>query len=168
MYSREFDTGTYRYSENSTYTYKTDDHPREFDFTFEEITSAYHESGSAGTSWYLTIDKDLGNGRTRKYFGIGIHVSQWLNLFKRELDRVRQGLEPTRYIVLPSAPIPRPGGLGGRQRRRALGPTHAEGGARARAGPGYGDDRQGELKIAEIRVYRWPYADLRGLWSPTH
>ena len=99
MYSREYDTGTHRYSENSTYTYKIDDHPREFDFTFSEITSAYHESGSAGTSWYLTIDKDLGNGRTKQFYGVGLHVSDWLNMARRDIELARDGLPPQRYLA---------------------------------------------------------------------
>ena len=99
MYSREFDTGTSGWSENSTYTYKIDDHPREFDFTFSEITSAYHESGSAGTSWYLTIDKDLGNGRTKQFYGVGLHVSDWLNMARRDIERARDGLPPQRYLA---------------------------------------------------------------------
>ena len=99
MYSREYDTGTSGWSENSTYSYKIEDQPREFDFTFEEINSAYHESGSAGTSWYLTIDKDLGNGRTRQFYGIGIHVSNWLNMAKTNIERARDGLPPQRYLA---------------------------------------------------------------------
>ena len=102
MYSREFDTGTdgrWFENENSTYTYKIDDHPREFDFTFSEITSAYHESGSAGTSWYLTIDKDLGNGRTKQFYGVGLHVSDWLNMARRDIERARDGLPPQRYLA---------------------------------------------------------------------
>ena len=102
MYSREFDTGTdgrWFENENSTYTYKIGDHPREFDFTFEEIRSAYHESGSAGTSWYLTIDKDLGNGRTKQFYGVGLHVSDWLNMARRDIERARDGLPPQRYLA---------------------------------------------------------------------
>ena len=100
MYTREFDTSTGdRWSENSTHSYKIDDQPREFDFTFEEITSAYHEAGSAGTSWYMTIDKDLGNGRTRQFYGIGIHVSEWLTMARRDIERARDGLPPQRYLA---------------------------------------------------------------------
>ena len=102
MYTREFDTGTdgrWFENENSTYSYKIDDQPREFDFTFSEITSAYHESGSAGTSWYLTIDKDLGNGRTKQFYGVGVHVSDWLNMAKRDIELARDGLPPQRYLA---------------------------------------------------------------------
>ena len=100
MYSREFDTGTDSgWSESSTYSYKIEDHPREFDFTFEEIVGLYHEAGSAGTSYSINIQKDLGNGRTREFYGIHLHVSDWLNMSRREIDRARQGLEPTRYLA---------------------------------------------------------------------
>ena len=100
MYTREFDTSTGdRWSENSTHSYKIDDQPREFDFTFEEITSAYHEAGSAGTSWYMTIDKDLGNGRTKQFYGVGIHVSEWLTMARRDIERARDGLPPQRYLA---------------------------------------------------------------------
>ena len=97
MYTREYDTG--EWGENSTYSYNMNDHPREFDFTFSEITSAYHESGSAGTSWYLTIDKDLGNGRTKQFYGVGLHVSDWLNMARRDIERARDGLPPQRYLA---------------------------------------------------------------------
>ena len=99
MYSREFDTGNDGWSENSTYSYNINDHPREFDFTFNEIESCYHDSGTAGTSWYLSIEKNLGNGRTRQFYGIGIHVSSWLTLCKREIQRARDGLPPQRYLA---------------------------------------------------------------------
>ena len=99
MYSREFDTGTSGWSENSTYQYNLNDHPLEFDFTFDEIESAYHDSGTAGTSWYLAIEKDLGNGRTREFYGVGIHVRNWFGLCKREMQRARDGLPPQRYLA---------------------------------------------------------------------
>ena len=100
MYSREFDTSTNgEWSENSTYSYSMSDHPQEFDFTFEEIESTWHESGSAHTAWFITVEKDLGNGRTRQFTGIGIHVSDWLRLCKREIQRARQGLPLTRYLA---------------------------------------------------------------------
>ena len=99
MYSREFDTGNSGWSENSTYSYKMEDHPQEFDFTFDEIESSWHESGNAHTCWYLQIQKDLGNGRTRQFYGIGIHVGSWFNLCKREIQRARDGLPPQRYLA---------------------------------------------------------------------
>ena len=100
MYSREFDTGESEgYGDNSTYSYKIDDHPKEFDFTFDEIRRCYHEAGAAGTSWYLTIDKDLGNGRTRQFYGVGIHVGDWLRMAKRDMERARNGLPPQRYLA---------------------------------------------------------------------
>jgi len=100
MYSREFDTGTDdRWSGNSTYSYNPSEHPLEIDFTFEEITNLFHESGSAGTAYSINIQKDLGNGRTKEFYGIHLHVSDWLNMARREIDRARQGLEPTRYLA---------------------------------------------------------------------
>jgi len=99
MYSREFDTGTTGWSENSTYSYNPNEQPQEFDFIFDEVNSLYHEHGSAGTAYVLTIIKDLGNGRSREFYGIHLHVESWMKLFKREMDRVRQGLPPTRYLA---------------------------------------------------------------------
>ena len=99
MYSREYDTGTDGWGENSTHSYNASEHPLEFDFTFDEVTSVYHESGSAGTAYYVNVQKDLGNGRTRQFYGIHIHVEYWLRLFQREMDRARQGLPPTRYLA---------------------------------------------------------------------
>ena len=101
MYSREFDTGDSEgYGDNSTYSYKIDEHPLEFDFTFDEVERVGHDAGTAGTHWYLTVEKDLGNGRSRKFYGIGIHVNEWLKLFKREMDRARRNEEPTRYLAV--------------------------------------------------------------------
>ena len=99
MYSREFDTNTNGWSENSTYSHSPNDHPKEFDFTFDEIKSCYHESGSAGTSWYLTVEKDLGNGRSRQFYGIGIHVADWLKMAQRDIERARNGLPAQRYLA---------------------------------------------------------------------
>ena len=85
---------------NNTYNYTQKDHPDFVEFTIDEITHAGHDAGTAGTHWYISVNKDLGDGRTRKYYGIGIHVSNWFGLFKREMDRARQGLEPTRYMAV--------------------------------------------------------------------
>ena len=85
---------------NNTYNYTQKDHPDFFEFTIDEVTHAGHDAGTAGTHWYMSVSKDLGNGQTRRYYGIGIHVGQWFNLFRRELDRARQGLEPTRYMAV--------------------------------------------------------------------
>ena len=101
MYSVDFDTNHedngYR---NSVGNYKPNDHPDFIEFTVDEVAQAGHDAGTAGTHWYLSIDKNLGNNRTRRYYGVGIHVEQWFTLFKREMDRVRQGLEPTRYMAV--------------------------------------------------------------------
>ena len=107
MWSFEYDTGTsnresqsYSDGDNSVSFYKESDHPTHFDFTFDEVVRLGHDAGTAGTHWYIAIEKDLGNGRSRKFFGINIHVDDWLKLFTREMDRARQGLELTRYIAV--------------------------------------------------------------------
>ena len=107
MWSFEYDTNTsrdesqwYANGDNSVSYYKDLEHPTHFDFTINDVTHLGHDAGTAGTHWYLTINKDLGNGRSRKFFGINIHVDTWLRLFKREMDRVIQGLEPTRYVAV--------------------------------------------------------------------
>ena len=82
-------------NDNRTYNYQQKDHPEFIEFTIDEVAHAGHDAGTAGTHWYISVNKDLGNGQTRRYYGIGIHVGQWFNLFRRELDRARQGLEPT-------------------------------------------------------------------------
>ena len=97
MWSQEFDTNTH---ENYQYHYKNADHPKHIDFTIDEVVRMGHDAGTAGTQWYLSIEKDVGNGRTRRFYGISIHVSEWFGLFKREMDRARQGLEPTRYTAV--------------------------------------------------------------------
>ena len=106
MWSLEYDTGTD--TSNSWYTdgnneisyHKTSEHPTHFEFTFDEVFRLGHDAGTAGTHWYLTIEKDLGNGRSRKFFGINIHVENWLKLFTREMDRARRNEEPTRYLAV--------------------------------------------------------------------
>ena len=85
---------------NTTYNYTQKEHPEFIEFTIDEVVRAGHDAGTAGTHWYISVEKDLGNAKSRRYFGIGIHVEQWFNLFKRELDRARQGLEPTRYMAV--------------------------------------------------------------------
>ena len=107
MWSIEYDTNTnrnesqwYADGDNSVSYYKDLEHPTHFDFTINDVTHLGHDAGTAGTHWYLSITKDLGNGRSRQFFGINIHVSDWLKLFTREMDRVRQGVEPTRYMAV--------------------------------------------------------------------
>ena len=107
MWSFEYDTGTsnpnsyyYADGDNEVSYYKESEHPTHFDFTFDEVVRLGHDAGTAGTHWYIAIEKDLGNGRSRKFFGINIHIESWLKLFTREMDRARQGLEPTRYVAV--------------------------------------------------------------------
>ena len=90
----------YENNDSVAYNYRQKDHPDFVEFTFDEVVHAGHDAGTAGTHWYISVVKDLGNGMSRKYYGIGIHVSNWFDLFKREMDRARQGLEPTRYMAV--------------------------------------------------------------------
>ena len=96
MWSIDYDI----YNENRAYNYLQKDHPDFIEFTFDEVVHAGHDAGTAGTHWYISVEKDLGNGRTRRYYGLGIHVGNWFGLFRREMDRARQGLEPTRYMAV--------------------------------------------------------------------
>ena len=97
MWSQEFDNNTH---ENYQYHYKSTDHPKHIDFTIDEVVMMGHDAGTAGTHWYVTIEKDVGNGRTRRYYGIGIHVRDWLRLFHRELTRAQSGQPLTRYTAV--------------------------------------------------------------------
>jgi len=97
MWSREFDTNTH---DNVEYHYEKDDHPKHIDFTIDEVVMMGHDAGTAGTHWYVTIEKDEGNGRTRRYYGIGIHVADWCSLFKREMFRLRNNETLTRYTAV--------------------------------------------------------------------
>ena len=97
MWSQEFDTNTH---ENYQYHYKNADHPKHIDFTIDEVVMMGHDAGTAGTHWYVTIEKDEGNGRARRYYGIGIHVADWCSLFKREMFRLRNNETLTRYTAV--------------------------------------------------------------------
>ena len=97
MWSREFDNNTH---ENYKYHYKSIDHPKHIDFTIDEVVHMGHDAGTAGTHWYVTIEKDEGNGRARRYYGIGIHVADWCSLFKREMFRLRNNETLTRYTAV--------------------------------------------------------------------
>ena len=106
MWSLEYDTGTntsnsgYSNASNEISYWKTSEHPTHFEFTFDEVFRLGHDAGTAGTHWYLSIEKDLGNGRSRRFYGINIHVEDWLKLFTREMDRARRNEEPTRYLAV--------------------------------------------------------------------
>ena len=106
MWSIEFDTGTGNHSDwyadgnNDKTFYKTSEHPTHFEFTFDEVIRLGHDAGTAGTQWYISVEKDLGKGRSRRFYGIGIHVEDWLKLFKREMDRASRGEQPTRYLAV--------------------------------------------------------------------
>ena len=75
-------------------------YPHHFDFTIDEICNMNHDSGASSTHWYLTIKKDMGNGVTRKYYGINIHVADWCSFFKRELHRLQSNQGLTRYTAV--------------------------------------------------------------------
>ena len=106
MWSLEYDTGTntsnsgYSNASNEISQCETSEHPTHFEFTFNEVFRLGHDAGTAGTHWYLSVEKDLGNGRSRRFYGIGIHVDEWLKLFTREMDRARRNEEPTRYLAV--------------------------------------------------------------------
>ena len=97
MWSNEFDTNTH---ENYEYRYKNADHPKHIDFTIDEVVMLGHDAGTAGTHWYMSVEKDIGNGRTRRYYGIGIHVRDCLRLFHRELTKAQSGQPLTRYTAV--------------------------------------------------------------------
>ena len=100
VYSREFNEGSGNYwSDDSIGYYKPAEHPQELAFTFDEVTNLHHEHGSAGTAYMINVTKDVGGGRVREYYGIHLHIADWLRLFKREMDRARQGLPLTRYLA---------------------------------------------------------------------
>ena len=80
--------------------YGQKDHQDCIEFALDEVAHAGHDGGTAGSHWYITVVKDLSSGMSRKYYGLGIHVGNWFGLFKREMDRARQGLEPTRYMAV--------------------------------------------------------------------
>lgn len=74
--------------------------PHHFDFTIDEVSNMNHDSGASSTHWYLTVDKDMGNGVTRRYYGVNVHISDWCSLFKRELLRLRSNQGLTRYTAV--------------------------------------------------------------------
>jgi len=100
MWSKEFNSSDNEWGDSSTYHYKSTDHPKHFDFTIDEVVHMGHDSGTAGTHWYLSVRKDIGNGRTRLFYGIGIHVADWCKLFKREIHRLRNNEPLTRYTAV--------------------------------------------------------------------
>jgi len=100
MWSHEFNTNGENNHTDYQYYYKNADHPKHIDFTIDEVVYMSHDAGTAGTHWALSIEKDVGNGRTRRFYGIGIHVRDWLRLFHRELTRVQSGQPLTRYTAV--------------------------------------------------------------------
>ena len=43
---------------NTTYNYRQKDHPDFIEFTFDEVSHAGHDAGTAGTHWYISVVKD--------------------------------------------------------------------------------------------------------------
>ena len=69
-----------------------------FEFTIDEIKSMYHESGSAGTHYVISIQKHE-NGKVREYRYVNAHMTSVFKMFKRELVRARNGQPPTQFIA---------------------------------------------------------------------
>jgi hypothetical protein len=65
------------------------------EFTFDQISSAWHLPGTAGQSWNLSVKI---NHTT--YHEIHLSVTSWLNLVKHEMARLRQGESPQIYVAL--------------------------------------------------------------------
>ena len=99
MWSTEYTVNGDEYRDTK-YHYKSVDHPKHIDFTIDEVVMMSHDAGTAGTHWSLSLEKDVGNGRTRRFYGIGIHVRDWLRLFHRELTRAQSGQPLTRYTAV--------------------------------------------------------------------
>jgi len=59
----------------------------------EEVTEYPHH-------FDFTIDKDMGNGAIRRYYGVNVHIRDWCSFFKRELHRLRNNQGLTRYTAV--------------------------------------------------------------------
>ena len=64
-------------------------------FTFDQIESAWHQSGDSGQLWQLTIKK---NGMS--YHGVHLSVTSWFKLVSYEMQRLREGQEPQIYVAI--------------------------------------------------------------------
>ena len=65
------------------------------EFTFDQISGAWHLSGTAGQHWNLSVKI---NHTT--YHEIHLSVISWLNLVKHEMARLRQGESSQIYVAL--------------------------------------------------------------------
>ena len=65
------------------------------EFTFDQIESAWHQSGDSGQLWRMSVVKD---GYT--YHDIHLSVTQWFKLAKYEMQRLREGQDPQIYVAI--------------------------------------------------------------------
>ena len=65
------------------------------EFTFDQISGAWHLPGTAGQSWNLSVKINH-----TEYHEIHLSVTSWLNLIKHEMTRLRQGESPQIYVAL--------------------------------------------------------------------
>ena len=65
------------------------------EFTFDQISGAWHLSGTSGQNWNISVRvNDI------TYNDINLSVTHWLNLVKYEMRRLRQGENPQIYVAL--------------------------------------------------------------------
>ena len=86
---------TSRFDGEFDYQHASDVKMRTLQFTFDQIESAWHQSGDSGQLWRLSIAK---NGYT--YHDIHISVTQWFKLAKYEMQRLREGQDPQIYVAI--------------------------------------------------------------------
>ena len=65
------------------------------EFTFDQISGAWHLHGTSGQSWNLSVKINH-----TEYHEIHLSVTSWLNLVKHEMTRLRQGEDPQIYVAL--------------------------------------------------------------------
>ena len=75
-----------------------DDFPDNIPFTINDVVGWWHDSGSAGTHWYISLEKTEGQW-VYEINGIQLHAHNIINMFKREMQRVRDGLLPTVFVA---------------------------------------------------------------------
>ena len=100
MWARDYRTTEDSDMNNWHSSEEVTEYPHYFDFTIDEVSNMNHDSGASSTHWYLTVDKNMGNSTTRRYYGVNIHVRDWCSLFKRELHRLRSNQGLTRYTAV--------------------------------------------------------------------
>jgi hypothetical protein len=65
------------------------------EFTFDQIESAWHQSGDSGQLWQLSIIKDV-----YTYHGVHLSVTNWFKLVSYEMQRLREGQDPQVYVAI--------------------------------------------------------------------